>query len=67
MNIVQKCSGDNFTFFIFDEQNSLYIGLSSEYVYPSVNREELQRLADSIIDFLKTTSAKDNTNKSSKS
>lgn len=64
MNIAQRCSGDNFTFFLFAEEDGLYIGLSSEYVYPSVNREELQRLADSITQYLKSTSANDNPNKS---
>lgn len=64
MNIAQKCSGDNFTFFLFLEEDGLYIGLSSENVYPSVNREELQRLADSITQYLKSTSDNDNLNKS---
>lgn len=64
MNIAQRCSGDNFTFFLFTEENGLHISLSSENVYPSVNREELQRLADSITQYLKSTSDNDNLNKS---
>lgn len=62
MNIIQRCSGDNFTFFLFEEEGGLYIGLSSEYVYPSVNREELQRLAESITQYLKSTSVNENPN-----
>lgn len=48
----QSYKGDTFIFHLFDEKDTIRIGLSSSLVYPSVNRDELKGLADFILQYL---------------
>lgn len=48
----QSCKGNTFIFHLFDEQDTIRIGLTSRLVYPSVNREDLKGLADFILKYL---------------
>ena len=48
----QSYKGDTFIFHLFDEKDTIRIGLSSSLVYPSVNRDELKGLADLIYKYL---------------
>jgi hypothetical protein len=48
----QSYKGDTFIFHLFDEKDTIRIGLASSLVYPSVNRYELRELADFILQYL---------------
>jgi hypothetical protein len=48
----QSYKGDTFIFHLFDEKDTIRIGLSSKLVYPTVDKDELRGLADFINKYL---------------
>lgn len=52
MNIKSTLTCPNFNFHLFDEDGKITIGLASKYVYPPVDRDDLQELVKFINDYL---------------
>lgn len=44
--------GENFVFHLFNDHGQLIMGLSSDYVYPYVEKDELKKLAEFILKYL---------------
>lgn len=44
--------GQNFSFHILEEKNTISIGLASSYVYAPVDKNELKELAQFILQYL---------------
>lgn len=52
INTFQTMKGSNFIFHLFDDKDGVRIALSSDYVYPPTNKDELKELADFIYKYL---------------
>lgn len=52
MNIKSTLTCKNFNFHLFNEDGKITIGFASEYVYPPVNKVDLQELVKFINDYL---------------
>ena len=52
MKIKNTFKGENFVFHLFDDHGQLIMGLSSDYVYPYVEKDELKELAEFILQYL---------------
>lgn len=48
----QSLHGQQFIFHLFNEDQTIRIGLSSNYVYAPVNKSELKDLAEFILNYL---------------